>query len=129
MQPSDVAARGELTLPPAFDKHHYFANPGLYSAVFHQRVAPHISCLAMGIYWDRRYPRLLTADQLAQIRRTGNEHLLAVADITCDIDGACDMLTRACTVDETRRLTASKGDRERCRRGERCSSRRRARVR
>lgn len=37
---------------------------------------------------------------MAAIRATGNNRLLCVADITCDIDGACDMLTRSTTIDD-----------------------------
>ena len=51
-------------------------------------------------YWDRRFPRLLSNEQLATMRRNGDHRLLAVADLTCDVEGAIECLTRTSTVDD-----------------------------
>ena len=82
------------------DRNEYYAYPDNFQPVFHELVAPHLTMLATTMYWDRRYPKLLTNDQLAAIRAGGNERLLAVADITCDIDGAVEALTRSTSVED-----------------------------
>jgi len=83
-----------------FDRDRYYAHPNEFRPIFHEKVAPHTSVLVLGMYWERRFPRLLTAEQLSAIRRNGNHSLLQIADITCDVDGATDMLVRASTIDE-----------------------------
>ena len=67
---------------------------------FHETIAPHVSLLVPTMYWDRRFPRLLSTDQLQSLRASGNKRLLAVADLTCDVDGAVEPLVRSTTIDE-----------------------------
>ena len=57
---------------------------------FHETIAPHVSLLVPTMYWDRRFPRLLSTDQLQSLRASGNKRLLAVADLPCDVDGAVE---------------------------------------
>uniref|UniRef100_A0A7S2SNY8 Saccharopine dehydrogenase (NAD(+), L-glutamate-forming) n=1 Tax=Rhizochromulina marina TaxID=1034831 RepID=A0A7S2SNY8_9STRA len=83
-----------------FDKVEYYAHPDRYEPVFHKTVAPYTSVLVNGIYWDQRFPRLITSGQLQQLAREQQDtdqglRLRAVADVTCDIDGSVEMLTRA----------------------------------
>lgn len=66
---------------------------------FHETIAPHVSLLVPTMYWDRRFPRLLTLEQLAELRASGNSRLLAVADLTCDVGGAVESLVRSSTID------------------------------
>lgn len=88
------------TAPHApFDRSHYYAEPHEYVPTFHETIAPHTSLLVPTMYWDRRFPRLLTVDQLAELRARGNSRLLAVADLTCDVGGAVESLVRTSTVD------------------------------
>jgi len=83
-----------------FDRGHYYAHPHEYRPVFHDTIAPHTSMLVTTMYWDRRYPRLLTNDQLGNLRQGGNERMLAVADLTCDVEGAVEALVRTSSVDD-----------------------------
>ena len=52
-----------------FDKRDYYANPADYAPVFHSSIAPYTSLLVNGMYWDDRYPRLLTAAQYRSLQR------------------------------------------------------------
>ncbi|DBA04445.1 TPA: hypothetical protein N0F65_010041 [Lagenidium giganteum] len=70
----------------------YFANPHQYEPIFHDQVAPHASMIVNCMYWDDRFPRLLTRDQIADLRRSGNKKLLGIADISCDIGGSMEFL-------------------------------------
>lgn len=78
-----------------FDYADYLANPHAYSPNFHQVILPNTSAVVHCSYWEPKYPRLLTKEQLLQMRRSGNEKLLGVVDISCDIGGAFEMLTHS----------------------------------
>ena len=66
-----------------FDKAHYYAHPDQYEAKFHEAVLPYTSVLVNGMYWDYRYPRLVTKAQIKDLRvNKGNKTLLVVADIS-----------------------------------------------
>lgn len=84
----------------AFDRNHYYSHPEAYVPTFHNEIAPHISMLVTTMYWDRRFPRLISDEQLASLRAHGNERLVAVADLTCDVRGAVEALSRTSTVDD-----------------------------
>ncbi|KAL8008256.1 putative saccharopine dehydrogenase, NADP binding domain, LOR/SDH bifunctional enzyme [Plasmopara halstedii] len=73
---------------------HYYQNPHQYEPVFHQKVLPYTSMLVNCMYWDDRFPRLITREQLRELRKTGNHQLLGIADISCDIGGSVEFLER-----------------------------------
>ena len=83
-----AAARFDPNLATRFDRAHYYTHPEAYVPTFHKTIAPHISvlvttmytwtvrlwpCLACKCsprrlnphrYWDRRFPRMLSDDQV-----------------------------------------------------------------
>lgn len=79
-----------------FELQDYYQHPEAYGAVF----APHLrnlSLLVNAIYWEERYPRFADRKTLRELFAAGERpKLIAVGDITCDIDGSL-----ACTVRET----------------------------
>lgn len=78
-----------------FDLKEYFAQPQLYQGQF-ERHLPYLSVLANCIYWDARYPRLVTRDWLrAAYADGGRPKLVAVGDISCDIDGSVQATIKA----------------------------------
>ena len=81
----------------SFDKQHYYTSPHEYEPTFHDTIAPHTSLLVTTMYWEKRFPPLLTLDQLANLPKT--KPLLAVADLTCDVGGAVESLVRTTSVD------------------------------
>ncbi|GLD99985.1 hypothetical protein PINS_up008713 [Pythium insidiosum] len=70
----------------------YYRNPHLYEGKFHETIAPHSSMIVNCMYWDDRYPRLLTRQQIAELRASGNHKLVGIADISCDIGGSMEFL-------------------------------------
>lgn len=56
-----------------FDREHFRENPTLYRSTFADNVAPYINVLVNGIYWDHRFPRLLTKDGMRALHEQGNE--------------------------------------------------------
>ena len=97
---SHEAARDEAAGGGAFDRLEYYSSPELYQPIMHEAIVPHLSLLCTTFYWERRFPRLLSVDMLAALRQRGNERLLGIADITCDVDGAIEPLVRTCDVEE-----------------------------
>jgi alpha-aminoadipic semialdehyde synthase len=83
-----------------FNKADYYANPQSYRPVFHEKIAPYTSVLVNGMYWDAKYPRLLTLDQAEELETKRPGQFKMVADISCDIKGSVEFLLRSTTLDQ-----------------------------
>jgi saccharopine dehydrogenase (NAD+, L-lysine-forming) len=93
--------REEHTVEPVsvgvpFNLQDYYDNPDRYRSVF-ERYLPYLTALVNCIYWDARYPRLVTSDTLRELY-AGPEppRLRIIGDLSCDIEGAIQ-----CTVKST----------------------------
>ncbi|KAF6756526.1 Saccharopine dehydrogenase-domain-containing protein, partial [Ephemerocybe angulata] len=98
-QPSDYFVR---TDGGAYSREHYYANPQAYQSVFHDKVAPYLTLLLHGAGWAPGFPRLMTNAQLVQAlekaQTLGGLRGLNVGDISCDIEGGLEFLTRSTTL-------------------------------
>ena len=83
----------------AFDKADYKAHPDAYEPIFHLRVAPFTSVLVNCMYWEPRFPRLLTVAQTRELARRGRLRLFGVCDITCDFEGSVEFLKEFTTIE------------------------------
>lgn len=83
-----------------YDRDDYHANPAKYQSKFHKIIAPYISALFNGIYWDNACPRLLTASQLSQLATANRLRLLSIADISMDLNGSIEMVRQTTNIDE-----------------------------
>jgi saccharopine dehydrogenase (NAD+, L-lysine-forming) len=81
--PRDSAAR--------FSLQDYYDNPGNYAGIFEEYL-PYLTLLVNCIYWDERYPRLVTAEYLRN--RWKGTRLLGIGDISCDVDGSIEVTRR-----------------------------------
>lgn len=72
-----------------FDLADLYANPDHYKSKF-EKYLPHLSVLMNCMYWDKRYPRILTKEYLKKMFRKDIPKLLAIGDITCDPDGSVE---------------------------------------
>lgn len=81
-----------------FDLQDYYQHPEKYSSRF-EKYLPYLSVLVNCIYWDQRYPRLLTKDYTEQIFREGKPKLKVVGDITCDPDGSVEITHRGTEIE------------------------------
>lgn len=72
----------------SFELQEYYDHPERYRGIFEQYL-PHLTMLVNCIYWDERYPRLVTADYLRNHWK--GTRLLAIGDISCDIDGSIEV--------------------------------------
>ncbi len=86
--------QGSFTLPD------YYAHPEKYVSRFEEYL-PMLSVLVNCIYWDERYPRLLTKKYLAdRTALESNPKLLMVGDISCDIDGSVEITHKSTKPDQ-----------------------------
>jgi saccharopine dehydrogenase (NAD+, L-lysine forming) len=72
-----------------FDLREYYVNPEKYKSQFEQYV-PHLTILMNCMYWDARYPRIVTKDYLEKLFSKGKPKLTVIGDITCDPDGSIE---------------------------------------
>ncbi len=79
-----------------FDLQDYYTNPQNYRSRF-ESYLPHLIILVNCIYWDSRYPRLVTLDYLRRAYSISHPpRLRIIGDISCDIKGSIQ-----CTVKVT----------------------------
>ena len=93
VEAEDMLERLDSSKP--FSTREYYASPELYQNTFASKIAPYTSVLVNCTYWDRRYPQTLTGQDLIS-----NEKLLAIADLSCDLNGGIGCLSRSTTVEE-----------------------------
>ncbi len=73
----------------------YYDHPEKYQAKFFPYVR-HLSVLVNCIYWEAKYPRLVTRAQLAELFGAATQpRLRVIGDLSCDIEGAMECTLRA----------------------------------
>lgn len=83
-----------------FSKEHYYANPEAYVPIFEREYLQYLSLLINNIYWDDRFPRLITEAYLKEHMAAGRPlRLLAISDVTADFRGSIDFLKKFTTID------------------------------
>ena len=66
-----------------------------YRGIF-ERYLDHLSVLVNCIYWDERYPRLLTRSQCRKMWAPGRRpKLMVIGDISCDVNGSIECTVKA----------------------------------
>jgi len=81
------------------DARHYKAHPEHYESDF-ERHLEHLSVLVTGIYWEPRYPRLVTREWVNErYRREPAPRLRVIGDVTLDLHGAVEITTTATAPD------------------------------
>ena len=101
VEEEDMVARNDDGSGEPFSRAEYYTKPEKYSPIFHDKIVPYISCLVNCTYWDHRYPRLITKDQLREQYMEQNiRKMIAVADISCDIEGSVEFLTKSTHIEQ-----------------------------
>jgi alpha-aminoadipic semialdehyde synthase len=94
----DLVQLKTLTDEP-FDKSNYYKNPHLYESKF-QKYLPFVSFLVNGIYWEPKYPRVLSTDELRLAHKSGKSALMGVCDISADAEGSVEFTRRFTSIEE-----------------------------
>jgi saccharopine dehydrogenase (NAD+, L-lysine forming) len=73
-----------------FDLQEFYHYPERYRSQFSQYL-PYLTLMANCIYWEPRYPRLVTTKDLqALYQKEKSPHLRVIGDITCDVGGSIE---------------------------------------
>jgi alpha-aminoadipic semialdehyde synthase len=83
----------------SFDLGDYYNSPEGYRSIFHGYLE-HITVLINGIYWEQKYPRLVTKNHLRSLfERHSSPRLRLIGDISCDVEGSIECTLKATTPD------------------------------
>jgi saccharopine dehydrogenase (NAD+, L-lysine-forming) len=77
-----------------FQLQEYYQHPERYRANFFGHVR-HLTVLVNCIYWEPKYPRMITREQFRELYAGDQPRLRVVGDITCDVDGSLACTPRA----------------------------------
>ncbi|KAF4583903.1 hypothetical protein EYR40_002401 [Pleurotus pulmonarius] len=87
-----------------YDREDYYRAPQSYRSDFAEKIAPYLTLLLNGAGWQSSFPRLMTTKQLeaALFRASaiGGARLLNIGDISCDLGGGLEFMTRSSTISE-----------------------------
>lgn len=92
----DMVAPKDSTVK--FNKHDYYEHPENYLPVFHEKISPYASAIINCMYWEKKYPRLLSTKQFQELMSRGCP-LVGISDITCDIGGSIEFINRTTSID------------------------------
>lgn len=81
----------------SFELKDYYAHPEKYRSTF-ERYIPYITMLVNCIYWDDRYPRLISKSFLKLLYKS-EPRLRVIGDISCDIEGSIEATVKATNPD------------------------------
>jgi len=77
-----------------FELQDYYDHPEKYRSQF-ERYIPHLAVLVNCIYWDERYPRLVTRKFLRKLyAEKESPRLRVIGDVSCDIEGSIECTVR-----------------------------------
>jgi len=82
-----------------YSKKEYYASPDKYEACFHELYLPYISCIFHCMYWDEKYQRMITNEQMKRLAVEGRSRLLGICDVTCDLEGSIEFLKKYTSID------------------------------
>ncbi|MDG1135789.1 MAG: bifunctional lysine ketoglutarate reductase /saccharopine dehydrogenase family protein [Bacteroidales bacterium] len=82
-----------------FDLQEYYNHPELFKSKFEQYI-PHLTILMNCMYWDDRYPAIVTKDYLEKLYAKDNPKLLVIGDVTCDPDGSIECTHKGTEIED-----------------------------
>jgi saccharopine dehydrogenase (NAD+, L-lysine forming) len=82
-----------------FELHEYYSNPEKFRSKF-EKYIPHIDMLINCIYWDARYPRIVTKDYLQKLFASGTPKLKVIGDISCDPNGSVECTAKGTEIED-----------------------------
>lgn len=82
-----------------FELADYYANPQDYESDFEQYIS-HLTVLMNCMYWDERYPKIVTKDYLEKLYSQGTPKLTVIGDVTCDPDGSIECTHKGTEIED-----------------------------
>ncbi len=84
---------------PGFDLQDYYQHPEKYENDF-EKYIPHLTVLMNCMYWDTRYPRIVTKQYLKKLFSEGRPKLTVIGDVTCDPDGSIEFTHKGTEIED-----------------------------
>ncbi len=99
-----VVFKEEHTVDPIspegrFDLQEFYDHPEKYQGKFESYV-PYLTMIVNCIYWEEKYPRLVTKEYLKRLYGAGKPRLRVIGDISCDLEGAIECTVHCTEADE-----------------------------
>jgi len=82
-----------------FELQEFYDHPERYRAAF-ERYLPHLTALVNCIYWEPKYPRLVTVESAQRLYTGGQPKLRVIGDISCDVGGGVEITVKATELDD-----------------------------
>lgn len=82
-----------------FDVYEYSMHPENYRNQF-DKFIPHLTVLMNCMYWDERFPRIVTKEYLKELYSAGTPKLTVIGDITCDPDGSIECTHKGTEIED-----------------------------
>lgn len=77
----------------------YYNFPEKFESQFNQYL-PHLSILMNCIYWNERYPRLVTKNYLDELFSKGKPKFAVIGDVTCDVNGSVECTHKGTEIED-----------------------------
>jgi alanine dehydrogenase len=82
-----------------FSLQDYYDHPENYESDFDQYL-PHLSVLMNCMYWDARYPKIVTKQNVRKLFASGEPKLQVIGDITCDPEGSVEITHKGTEIND-----------------------------
>jgi len=82
-----------------FDLQDYYTEPEKFRSAF-EKYIPHLDMMINCVYWDIRYPRLVTKDYLEKAFAEGTPKLKVIGDISCDVNGSVECTDKGTEIED-----------------------------
>jgi len=82
-----------------FELQDYYQHPEKYKSQF-EKYIPHLTILMNCMYWDDRYPRIVTKQYLKELFDNNNPKLTVIGDVTCDPDGSIECTHKGTEIED-----------------------------
>ncbi len=82
-----------------FEKKDFYENPQNYKSVFAEKYIPYLSVLVHCMFWDPKFPRILTLEEAHNLSEKKKFRLLGISDITCDLKGSIELLQKFTSIE------------------------------
>jgi len=77
----------------------YYNHPEKYKSQFEQYL-PHLTVLMNCMYWDDRYPKIVTKEYLKAAFEKGSPKMTVIGDVTCDPDGSIECTFKGTEIED-----------------------------
>lgn len=98
-----VFKESDLSEPLDADKEfvlqEYYDCPELFKSKFEQYI-PHMTILMNCMYWDDKYPKIVTKDYLEGLYEKGHPKLTVIGDVTCDPGGSIECTHKGTEIED-----------------------------